>query len=376
MKLAWYRAAVFVLMAFAGLAAYFSVHAATYNQRNAFDQYRWPWTYGQTWTITQGQFNSGTAATDTHTVPKLLQHAVDFASSVNSPVWAARDGTAHCEDWRLAGYSFGFVIRVVHGSDSDFYAHADACAIPMGTTVQVAQGRHISYTGTTGLLQYDFGDHVHFMKASTTTSTYSAAMTMEGVSSFPHPSVVGQTATSDNLAAGYSVGLAWEPEIHDRYFGAGGWSVVGSSASISGWSPGRSTAGGGCPGAVTPGWYQCNVTGLGGIARNGRVQTFKGAGSGAGEHAIFKRAAGLSAATFMSRGFLGGFTDPWDASQRDGLFYMGYPTSDSFYWSGTLYRMNFENGYATFNTNGSNESKFYYVSGGSYVLGLTAYYPD
>jgi hypothetical protein len=195
---------------------------------------------------------------------------------------------------------------------------------------------------------------------------------MEGLSSLENSVEYGNTATSDNLSAGYSTSLGWEPTIHDTYLGFGGWSVVGSTASIPGWSPGRSTAAGGCPGSATPGWYDCNVTGTGGIPRYGRVQTFKGLGSGSGEHAIFKRSSPSAPATFMSRAFLGGFTDDWDTG-RDGLYFLGYPTGNSYYWTGTLYRMDFENGYATFNTNGSNESKFY-LSG--VTLKFTAYYAD
>lgn len=114
-------------------------YAATYNPRNSWDQYRWPWTYGETWTISQGWYGS-----PTHTVAKKLQYAVDFYSYANAPVWAARDGTAQCEDWRVQGYAFGWVVRVVKSGDSgsDFYAHGDYC--PLSGSVNVAQGRHIT----------------------------------------------------------------------------------------------------------------------------------------------------------------------------------------------------------------------------------------
>jgi hypothetical protein len=239
----------------------------------------------------------------------------------------------------------GWTVKVVHSPDSDLYAHANAC--PLGApSVNVVQGRHISYTGTRATANTSVGDHVHFQRNSPSTGgegtpQIAVAFVMEGKSSFTHSQEVGNTAVSDNLAAGYTTPpVQWEQAIHDKAFSLG-WNTAGATASLSGFTPGR-TPGVVCntTGPATPGWYQCNFTDINGVSRTGRVQTFKGVGAGSGEHAIFKR--GTSAATFMSRGLLGPFTRVW-GSNKDGLYYMGYPTGDSYWISGTHVRMDFQN---------------------------------
>jgi hypothetical protein len=182
---------------------------------------------------------------------------------------------------------------------------------------------------------------------------------MEGKADFTHSSEVGKSAQSDNLAAGYSVPpFSWEPAIHDKAVSLG-WSTTGSTALISGFTPGRSSASV-CGSGATPGWYQCNFSDINGVSRVGRIQTFKGLGSGSGEHSVFKR-NGAAVATFMSRGLLGPLTRLWSGTS-DGMYFMGYPTGDSYFINGTTVRMNFENGYATYQTSNCASSWFWWSS--------------
>lgn len=171
------------------------------------------------------------------------------------------------------------------------------------------------------------------MRTDSTTSTYSAPFTMEAISNFQ--STEGNTATSDNLSAGYSVPpVQWQQSVHDKYLAAGGIVVVGSTVALPYYqSP--------CF-ASTPGWYSCASNGYSGI-----VQTFRGAGSvgGGSEHAILQRSGG--SAVFMSRGLYYPYVLYWDGSGNQGMYYLGYPVGDSYYWYG-VYRMDFQNGYATY----------------------------
>jgi hypothetical protein len=107
------------------------------------------------------------------------------------------------------------------------------------------------------------------------------------------------------------------------------------------------------------------------------VETFIGASGGAysGYHAVLKGNS-VSATVFMSRGFLGGYTDTWGAG-HDGLWFAGYPTGNSFWVSGSTYQMNFQNGYATYNSSTCASSFYYWDSFlGHYVLQHTASYCD
>ena len=112
-----------------------------------------------------------------------------------------------------------------------------------------------------------------------------------------------------------------------------------------------------CGSGAVSGWYQCNFTDVNGVSRPGRIQTFKGAGSGSGEHAIFK---GTSLnAVFMSRGLLGPLTRIYTTG-KDGFYLLGYPTGDSYSIAGgTKVRMDFQNGWGEYTISGCG-SVFYY----------------
>ena len=313
-----------------------------HGKRNAWDQYRWPWVYSQHWRITQGWEGPVSHGSTTN-----FRYAVDYSKTGgggNQPIAAARDGTASCQLMTTAG--LGWVVRVTHGTDSDIYAHQNACHLSV-SNVFVAQGRMIGYTGTYGSEPAEFDDHLHFQVNINTTGHTSKTFTMEGLGSQYHSSAFNQWADSDNLSAGYTVpAISWEPAIHDKYQARGGWAIVGSTAGISGWTPGRSPATL-CGSGTTPGWYQCNFTDINSTSRSGRVQTFKGAGSGFGEHAIFKPSS--ANATFMSRGLLGPYTNQWTTG-KDGFYFMGYPNGDSYSIGGGQVRMDFQNGWETFST--------------------------
>ncbi len=228
-------------------------------------------------------------------------------------------------------------MRVIKSGEttSDFYAHADSC--PFVGYVDVAQGRHISYTGTTGVSRLDFPDHLHFMRTTTTSNSYSASFTMEGISNFQ--GTEGNTATSDNLAAGYSTPpVQWQQSIHDKYLATGGISIVGASVALPYYQSPCLTS--------SSGWRSCTAGGY-----SGTVQTFRGAGSvyGGSEHGIFQRSGGN--AVFMSRALYYPYTLYWDGSGHQRMYFIGYPLADSYYWYG-VYRMDFQNGYATFNPSG------------------------
>lgn len=108
--------------------------------------------------------------------------------------------------------------------------------------------------------------------------------------------------------------------------------VVGSTAKIGNYTPGRSPAAT-CGTGTRAGWYDCNFTDINGASRAGRIQTFKGAGTNNGAHAIFKR-SGVTSAAFMSRGLLAPYTDIWNGT-NDGTKYVGYPSGDSYFIGGT-----------------------------------------
>jgi hypothetical protein len=192
---------------------------------------------------------------------------------------------------------------------------------------------------------------------------------MEGIDDFDHGVVYNKWADSDNLSAGYTLPpVSWEQAIHDKYLARGGWSVVGSTAFLWDFSPGRSP-GSLCGSGPIEGWYQCGFYDINGVWRDGRIQTFRGAGSGDGQHAIFKRSSG--SAVFMSRGLLGPLTTLVGAYSdgHDVMWLVGYPTGDSYWVSGTQVRMNFQNGYALY-TPSTCATIFYWYSADNGV-----YYP-
>jgi hypothetical protein len=76
----------------------------------------------------------------------------------------------------------------------------------------------------------------------------------------------------------------------------------------------------------------------------------------------------------MSRGLFGGYTDKWDGT-HDGLWFVGYPLGNSYSTGGSNYRMDFQNGYATYSAS-TCASSFYQWSGSGYVLKHTASYCD
>lgn len=326
-----------------------------------WDQYRFPFQYGTTWYMTQG-WNGATS----HTTANQLYYAIDLAppSGANQSVFSADEGYATCVLDQSNG--FGYYVRVTHGTNSSMYAHLTGCG---GFTAQnVVQGYQIGTAGCTGSCT---GTHVHFQVNTTTTSTYAASFSVissisgstfnNGGNNCPAGYTCSGTSyptyTSDNEAAGYDTGLNYYPVIKSGYVNNGGWSVVGSSSGSSVWAP--------C-GLSTPAVYGCTENG-----RSGLVQTFIGAGTYQGRHAILQ-ANGAGTAYFMSRGLLGGYTDRWDGV-HDGLWFQGYPTSNSYSIGGSTYRMNFQNGYATYNAS-TCASAFYY--GPSNTLGHTATYCD
>lgn len=223
------------------------------------------------------------------------------------------------------------------------YAHLSSC---FAGTFSVQQGHGLGNSGKTGVAT---NIHLHFQINTSTISTTSKAFSMSGISGWNNggadcPAGGCPLYTSDNLRAGFSnPPITIDTPIFNRYVAAGGWPVVGSTASIPGWSPGR-YSGGPCGPSGIAGWYSCTTNG-----RSGRVQTFKGWGSGNGEHAILDGSA--QPAVFMSRGALGGFTDAWDGANHDGLWYSGYPLGASYPVPGTnnqVYRMDFQNGFLNY----------------------------
>lgn len=336
------------LVSFAAAAAV-AFGVTTAQQKAPGGEYRWPWTYGEEWTISQGQENGGSGPLDSHRTGGGLQYALDFASVRQAPVWAAREGTARCEDWRLSGTGLGWVVRVVHGEDSDLYAHADGCYLSSapGAPVFVPQGRHITYTGTTGTNAGDFGDHLHFQRNTTRTSLTSAPLTIEGLDAIPHRGEELR-AVSKTLSAGYGAPptFAYDPAIAKKAADLG-WEMTGSAAPIRFWTPGGGWTGG-CVGEERPGWYDCAVLDFEGTVRTGRIQTFSRAPDEGGEAAIFV-VAGRDP-IFMSRGILGPYTNPWDTEHHDGLYFMGFPLGESRPVGDGLHRMDFENGYAIYDT--------------------------
>ncbi|MBI5948468.1 MAG: M23 family metallopeptidase [Chloroflexi bacterium] len=338
------------------------------HNNNRWEFYRWPWAKDVAWKMSQG-WNGATS----HTSASGLFYAIDvrYDPSPTQLVYAASDGYATCT---TDDPSFGNFVRITHGSTSSLYAHLVTCNGFTGTNVP--QGFQIGTAGCTGRCD---GIHVHFQKNTNTTGTTSAPFTMNSHTGWDNGGAdcpVGGclTCTSDNRSAGYSEAnpIVYDDPIRQKYWSAGKWDVVGSTASISSWTPGRSPATT-CGSSATPGWYPCNFTDVNGASRAGRVQTFKGTGSGNGEHAVFKDSSS-SFAVFMSRGLLGPYTDPW-ATGKDGMYYLGYPLNDGGSIGGTIWQMSFENGYANYDWSNC-ASRWYYWSAflSLYIeVGLTDY---
>lgn len=333
------------------------------HDNNRWEFYRWPWARDTQWTMTQG-WNGATSHTGS------LYYAIDVSAG-SLPVYAASDGYATCT---TGDPSFGNFVRITHGTTSSLYGHLVSCS---GFTAQnVPQGYQIGTAGCTGSCT---GTHLHFQKNTSTTGSTSTSFTMNSHSNWNNNGAdcpVGgcPTYTSDNRSPGYSDAnpIVYDDAIRQKYWSKGKWDVVGSTPKLAAWTPGRSLAST-CGSGTASGWYPCNFTDVNGTSRSGRIQTFKGTGSGSGEHAIFKRSSAATA-TFMSRGLLGPYTDVWSGS-NDGTYFVGYPTGDSFFVSGTTWQMNFENGYATYDTSNCSSRWFYWSAFlGQYIeVSLTDY---
>lgn len=86
------------------LVAFGTQHPA--EAANGWDFYRWPWIYGDQWTMTQGQ-NGATS----HKSSNGLFYAIDIDKNTTSqPVYAAETGSASCT---LGDASFGNYVRIV-----------------------------------------------------------------------------------------------------------------------------------------------------------------------------------------------------------------------------------------------------------------------
>lgn len=71
----------------------------------------------------------------------------------------------------------------------------------------------------------------------------------------------------------------------------------------------------------------------------------------------------------MSRALYYPYTLYWDGSGHQGMYFIGYPLADSYYWYG-VYRTDFQNGYATFNPSGC-QSLWY--QGGTLIKSYSGY---
>jgi hypothetical protein len=323
---------------------------------NKWDFYRWPWGRDETRTMTQG-WNGAVSHQGN------LYYAIDLVlygpsgTGIEFPVFAASDGYATCTP---GDATFGNYVRIVHGSNSSLYVHLATCS---GFSAQnVPQGYQIGTASNSGSTT---GKHLHFQKNTSTTNFVSTAFIMNSHTNWNDGGIDCEVVppcrvyTSDNRSAGYSHAnpIVYDSVIRDKYWSAGHWDIVGSTSKITGWTPGRSSATT-CGSGTQAGWYDCNFTDINGVSRAGRIQTFKGTGSGSGEHAIFKR-SGASTAVFMSRGLLGPYTDIWSGS-NDGTKYVGYPLGDSYSIGGTTVKMDFQNGYATYDWSNSSSRWFWW----------------
>lgn len=358
--------------------------------------FRWPWAEGQTQFISQGWFGD-----DTHTVLRHLEYSLDFylAYQTQTLAVAASDGHAYCQVGTLND-GLGFYIRIIHDSTSSVYAHLDSCDVD---NVDVVQGQIIGTTGSTGGTGGNI--HLHFMVTQGSASTYSIPFDNMSGWAGPWDSRCGygspcRSFTSDNRAAGYSLTepLAFDGIIQDKYRATGaypgapygtlqpesrGWGTVGSTAKVSAWMPGRDPYGTSyCapPVASAQGWFSCSWSIYGLFSASGNVQTFVGLGgnvaTGVGaEHAIFHH-DGSPYAYFMSRAILAGYTERWCPGCGDGMFYLGFPMSDSFPAGSGMTRTVFQNGYAD-HTIAEHKTEYYYNPGfGPYVLGCVTYATD
>jgi hypothetical protein len=291
----------------------------TAHASNGYDFYRWPWRYNSTYQMTQAW--NGAAS---HFSATGLYYAIDIG--FNAQVMAAEEGSATCA---FVEDTFGYRVRVTHGSDSSMYAHLDPCGFSGPTNV--VQGYQVGDSGCTGTCD---GTHLHFQVNTTTSSTISKAFSMSGVTP---PNNGGSNCpcnyyTSDNNSAGYDTGLSFYSAVHTGYVNFGGWGTVGSSASLSGWSP--------CQSTVTPAVYGCSSGSYSGL-----VQTFKGP---SGKLQAIMSATGYSTGYLLLNGFLGSYTDVWSGS-LDGVYFMGYPTGNAFVAGGYIYQY-FQAGYGVYNT--------------------------
>lgn len=289
---------------------------------NAWDRLRWPWQYNQSWQLTQ-QWNGGTSHFNS------IFYAVDAALDQSyRPLYAPAEGMTTCS-WIN---TFGNTTRVVYTLDSITTSHMYSCWFDPSNPTWVTQGSAIGYSGATDANAI----HVHLQVNNPSGSMSSKAFNISGYT----PTDNGGAdcpcpwKTSDNLGAGYDTGYNYYYAIHDKLASVG-WASAGSTVALPYYQSPCFVS--------TPAVSGCSSNGYSGI-----VQTFRGASSvpGGGEHGILQRSGG--SAVFMSRGFYYPYVLYWDGSAHQGMWYLGYPTTDSYYWYG-VYRMDFQNGYATYN---------------------------
>ncbi len=123
---------------------------------NSHDRYRWPWRYGETWTMTQG-WNGATSHQGG------LYYAIDVDKDTTSrPVMSAEEGTATCTTGCNSG--FGNFARIVNADGkSSIYAHMVSC---FSGSVPVVQGFQLGNSGMTGDAT---AIHIHFQVQNNST---------------------------------------------------------------------------------------------------------------------------------------------------------------------------------------------------------------
>lgn len=85
-----------------------------------------------------------------------MHQGIDIASSIGTPIYAAKPGVVEYADWNDGGY--GYLVEIKHSDGSKtVYAHNDRILVQEGQ--QVEQGQQISEMGTTGR---STGPHLHF----------------------------------------------------------------------------------------------------------------------------------------------------------------------------------------------------------------------
>lgn len=324
--------------------AVFAGESTPAHANNGWDVLRWPWAYNQSWQLTQ-QWNGATSHYGT------VFYAVDASVGQGyHPLYSEAEGNATC-DWRN---TFGYTTRVTYGSLSVTNSHMFSCWF--GSTPSfVTQGYRIGDQGDSDASgRYHVHIQVNYPASSMSSQSFSISgytPTNNGGSDCPCP-----YKTSDNLGSGYDTSFNFYSTMHDKFVSSGGYSVVGSTVALPYYqSP--------CL-LSSPAVAGCSTNGYSGI-----VQTFRGAGSayGGSEHGIFQRSGGN--AVFMSRALYYPYTLYWDGSGHQGMYFIGYPLADSYYWYG-VYRMDFQNGYATFNPSGC-QSLWY--QGGTLIKSYSGY---